>query len=101
MIDFKYVDKLEYIRDHAINAEWDDWDENYLTGKWIPKEELIDGQVYMCDARNFTLGVWNGDVFEYLRYKFGTTFPDTECHWDDGPPHGTVKPYKPYKAYEI
>lgn len=98
MIDFKYTDKLEYIRDHTIKAEKGEWERLYMKGEWIPKEEMVDGQVYMCKARNFTLGIWNGEIFEYLRYKFGTTFPDTEYHWDDGPPHGTVKPFK---AYEI
>ena len=62
-------------------------DDNY-----IPKDKLEVGVEYRCDARNFTIGTWNGEAFDYIRHKFGDTFPDTEFHWDDGPPHGTVKP---------
>lgn len=58
----------------------------------IKKEELIVGRKYRCDARNFTIGTWNGEAFEYIRYKFGDTFLDTELYWDDDPTHGTVKP---------
>lgn len=59
---------------------------------YIPKDKLIKGRKYKCDARNFSEGIWNGKEFEYMRYKFGDRFPDTEYHWDDGPPYGTVKP---------
>lgn len=62
--------------------------------EYIPKDQLEVGVAYECDARNFTVGVWNGEGFEYMRTKWGTTFPDTEYHWDEGPPHGTVKPYR-------
>lgn len=61
---------------------------------WIPKNKLIVGAKYLCKARNFREGTWNGERFDYMRSKFGMTFPDTELHWDDGPPHGTVKPFK-------
>jgi len=60
----------------------------------IPKNRLIVNEIYECDARNFTYGIWNGEAFDYLRTKFGTKFWDTEYHWDDGPPHGTVTPIK-------
>ena len=61
---------------------------------YIKKEDLIKGKQYECDARNFTVGTWNGKEFVYLRTKFGQQFDDTELHWDDGEPHGTVKPLK-------
>ncbi|MCK5019386.1 MAG: hypothetical protein KAS32_20175 [Candidatus Peribacteraceae bacterium] len=61
---------------------------------WIPKNSCIIGSIYLCRARNFTIGVWNGSRFDYARYKFKDIFPDTELHWDEGPPHGTVKPLK-------
>lgn len=60
--------------------------------KWLPKEDLVLGNTYLCKARNFYVGKWNGKGFEYMRYKFGFRFPDVEYHWDDGPPYGTVKP---------
>ena len=58
----------------------------------IKKEDLIVGKQYKCDARNFTIGTWNGKAFLYDRTKFGSTFEDLEYHWDDGIPYGTVKP---------
>jgi hypothetical protein len=60
--------------------------------RYLPKNELIVGKRYFCEARNFTTGTWNGKSFDYTRYKFGQRFPDVEYHYDDGPPHGTVKP---------
>lgn len=50
--------------------------------------------LYRIDARNFSLGVYNGvsKGFYGLRYKFGNTFIDEEFHWDTGAPHGTAKP---------
>ena len=60
--------------------------------KWIPKEDLIPETEYLCYARNFEYGVWDGTKFIYVRSKFGSTFLDTEFHWDDGAPYGTVKP---------
>ena len=59
---------------------------------WLPKERLVIGTDYVCKARNFHVGKWNGKGFEYTRYKFGHTFQDVEYHWDDGPPYGTAKP---------
>jgi hypothetical protein len=49
---------------------------------------------YLCKARNFEVGYWNGREFEYSRQKFSFTFPDTEEHWDRGVPYGTAKPIK-------
>jgi len=60
--------------------------------EYIPKDKLVVGATYRCFARNFTEGIWNGKEFDYMRTEFNNTFPDTELHWDDGPPHGTVKP---------
>lgn len=63
-----------------------------LNVDYIKKEDLVKGQDYYCLARNFTIGQWNGEEFEYERFKFGQRFPDTEQHWDNGAPFGTVKP---------
>jgi hypothetical protein len=60
--------------------------------KYIAKPDLIVGKQYRCLARNFEVGTWNGTGFDYMRYKFGHTFPDVEYHYDDGPPYGTVRP---------
>lgn len=56
---------------------------------WIPKEKMVLGGKYMCIARHFDIGIWNGKEFEYIREGQ----PGTELHWDDGEPGGTVKPY--------
>jgi len=61
--------------------------------KWIPIEEMQVGN-YLCDARNFDIGYWNGTVFEYERTKWNCKFDDTEEHWDRGVPYGTVRPIK-------
>ena len=62
--------------------------------EWIKKEDMKVGALYECKARNFTIGKWDGDKFEYERTKFGMTFIDHEYHYDDGAPYGTVKPLK-------
>jgi len=61
---------------------------------YIKQEDLVVGQIYICEARNFTEGMWNGHSFTYNRTKFGSTYPDTEFHYDDGAPYGTVQPLR-------
>ena len=52
--------------------------------KWIPKEELVEGARYVGKCRNATDALWNGKVFIYRRYKFGTSFmEEIECPEDD------------------
>ena len=63
-----------------------------LNVDYIIKKNLRVGVDYYCLARNFTIGRWNGEDFDYERQKFGKRFPDTEKHWDEGAPYGTVKP---------
>lgn len=62
--------------------------------KWIPVDKLVIGVTYLCKARNFTYGTWNGEGFDYMRTKFGTTYPAVEFHWDTNGAYGTVKPFK-------
>lgn len=95
MIDFSDYDDIkkgmrERGVDDALNLKI--YHQLIYSGEWIPMEEMIVGALYLCNARNFYLGIWNGERFDYMRYKFGQTFPDTELHWDEGPPFGTVKP---------
>ena len=70
------------------------YDENI---EYIPKDQLEVGAKYRCEARNFEIGTWNGETFDYMRYKFGHEFPDTEYHYDDGAPYGTVLPLEKIK----
>lgn len=59
---------------------------------YLIKEELVVGRQYICHARNFIVGTWTGERFSYIRCKYNTFFEDAEYHYDDGPPHGTVRP---------
>ena len=67
---------------------------------YIPKDELVFGETYYCEARNFQYGMWDGEKFVYHRTKFGSVFVDSEYHWDDGAPHGTVKPLNISEEYK-
>ena len=60
--------------------------------EYLPRAQLEIGARYRCEARNFTEGVWTGDVFVYTRHKFGKSFIDCELYWDDDEHYGTVKP---------
>ncbi len=60
-----------------------------VDAKWIPITDMVLGGRYVCIARNFDIGTWNGKEFKYRRAgQLGT-----ELHWDNGEPHGTVKPF--------
>ena len=60
--------------------------------EYLRHEQLEVGAEYYVLARNFEIATWNGKEFVGKRRKFNTVFEDTEQHWDEGPPHGTVKP---------
>lgn len=62
---------------------------------YIKKEHLKDFCAYLCNARNFKIGIWHNNEMYYLRHKFGDSFIDSEYHWDDGSENcGTCKPLK-------
>ena len=71
-----------------------DLKDHHPFNKWLPKEDMKRGVMYFCKARNFKYGVWDGYQFIYIREKMGGYFADTERHYDEGPPHGTVKPFE-------
>jgi len=71
---------------------------NYF--KYLSREELEAGKIYLCVARNFSIGFWNGKTFEYTRRKFNMSFQDVEYHYDDGQLNGTVQPIKEVNAPE-
>lgn len=56
--------------------------------------DCIDKGLYLIQARNFELAVFNKDKdgFTGIRCKFGCEFLFTEYHYDTGPPFGTVFP---------
>lgn len=52
----------------------------------IPLHKLEVGKTYIGECRNASEAVWLGDKFEYIRTKFGSTFPEKINHFqnDDG-----------------
>lgn len=56
----------------------------------VPLEELEVGSAYELHARNISIGVWDGREFHGIRYKFGSSFMDSEIHWDLDDHHGTA-----------
>ena len=58
--------------------------------KWIPLRQMENRCVYLCDARNFKLGIWMGGMMHGMRAKWGDRFLDSEFHLDQ--PTGTCKP---------
>lgn len=44
--------------------------------KHLPKEKLVAGKRYRGHCRNASEAVWDGKQFEYIRYKFGDSFPE-------------------------
>ena len=70
-----------------------------LISHLIPKEErsrpkiedCILRRLYKLKCRNLKMGVYDGKQgFIGIRSKFASKFLDTEYHWDQGPPYGTV-----------
>lgn len=49
----------------------------------IPKDKLVKGKIYIGTCRNATEAIWLGDKFEYIRYKFGYTYPKKISHFQD------------------
>lgn len=62
--------------------------------QYIPLDKCIHGRVYMVDARNFSIAVFNSNnnSFIGIRSKFWDTYLFPEDHFDTGEPYGTVKP---------
>ena len=44
----------------------------------IEKKDLEGGEYYLGKCRNAHVALWTGQVFIYLRTKFGSTFADAE-----------------------
>jgi hypothetical protein len=63
----------------------------------IKVEDLVVGVAYAGEGRNFDVGIWTGEAFAGLRYKFGNHFIDKEMHWDTCEHHGTFKPERELK----
>ncbi len=44
--------------------------------KHIPKSELVVGQKYRGHCRNSEQAIWDGEMFEYTRTKFGNSYQE-------------------------
>lgn len=65
-------------------------------GAWLPKEKLIDGQVYSGRCRNAEYATWKKQParFVYVRYKFGSFFLESLPHPDDDAGYDVFFPFK-------
>jgi hypothetical protein len=49
----------------------------------IPKEKLEIGKYYYGKCRNSTVAYWDGKIFKYKRFKFGSYYNDEINHFQD------------------
>ena len=56
---------------------------NYVRCGAIPKDKLVKVKTYFGSCRNADTATWNGDKFEYIRYKFGSCYPEKINHFED------------------
>ena len=62
----------------------------------VPKEECLPRGVYEIYSRNLVVGVYRPETggFIGIREKYGSFYLFEEYHWENGPPYGTVKPFR-------
>jgi len=60
----------------------------------IPKGELVVGETYKGNCRNSYIAVWDGKVFWYDRYKFGSTFRESINHYEDDDGYDVFVPFE-------
>lgn len=80
---FTDIDSIPYIP--AVDKEM--YDKviipNLIRCGAIPKENLIVGETYIGSCRNASEAVWDGEEFEYQRYKYGFVFSEKINHFQD------------------
>lgn len=60
----------------------------------IPKKDLILDKEYLGACRNSSKAIWKGDHFEYLRYKWGSSYIDSINHFEDDDGYDLFVPIK-------
>jgi len=61
----------------------------------IPKDKLIVGHTYLGDCRNAHKAIWKeNERFEYMRTKFGYTYPEEINHFQDDDGYDVFVPIK-------
>ena len=56
---------------------------NFIRCGAIPKDKLVKGKTYFGSCRNAETAVWLGDKFEYIRHKWGDSYPEKINHFED------------------
>lgn len=61
----------------------------------IPIDKLIVGHTYLGKCRNAHKAIWKDNgTFEYVRYKFGITYPEEINHFQDDDGYDVFVPIK-------
>ena len=86
MIDLNHIEKFNIDTLHGVHLQnpipKDLYDALYARGV-LPKTDLVPGKYYLGKCRNAAVAMWDGDVFWYNRYKFGTTYAEKINHLED------------------
>ena len=80
-----YQNKIIFASTHNVSV-----DDVYV----IPKNELIIGETYDGNCRNSDSAKWNGNTFEYIRHKFGSSYMEEINHFEDDDGYDVFVPMK-------
>lgn len=67
----------------------------------IPKSKLVIGQIYIGRCRNASEATWNGETFDYKRYKFGSWWDAKINHFEDDNGYDLFVPIKLKEKTEL
>lgn len=67
----------------------------------IPKDELVVGKTYKGNCRNSSIAVWDGKVFWYDRYKFGSTYIEPINHYEDDDGYDVFVPFETDESFIV
>jgi hypothetical protein len=73
---------------------------NFIRCGAIPKDKLVKGKTYFGSCRNADTAVWLGDKFEYIRHKFGDSYPEKINHFEDDNGYDLFVPIREIKDEE-
>ena len=83
------------IKYYSTDQQYNEFLESVEDTIYLPIDQLKQGTLYYCDARNFTFGEWSGSGFIYKHQaRPNHSYYDNELHYDSDPRHGTVRPYR-------
>ena len=73
---------------------------NFIRCGAIPKDKLVKGKTYFGSCRNADTAVWLGDKFEYIRHKWGDSYPEKINHFEDDNGYDLFVPIREIKDEE-